>query len=762
MSHIFISYSRKNEKQVTDFVENLRKLGIEVWQDISEKRSGIPYSTKWFRVIEEAIFTASGAIIFNTDTWKSSNPCQRELELIQNTDLPFLYVFTDETKSQVTVTKAASWCREQISSPENGYCEWMRAGAYRVYRGLPIGKMSFYKTWKWLKKCHKVLPDKKFRGDWLESLRLFLKKVKRNFFWGMAIRIAVLVFLASIRPFTTVVKDVSEMEGILVNSISVESAYINKIRRIGEYDPVLAVQLLEEYKLAAKEYKDELWSYGNERNAYHNQAETLAELVSLDYYKHNRILLDLITRNFPVAFYDSVSKCSEVLKKEDENRASSQFTVTLSHDTAQVFIYDKERYITRQLLLAAVPETYCFSKEGNELIIAAANKVYVYNLYGDALPSLLSYNRENIRELFMCNNQIYAVTENDHVVVWDNPLQERKINRRKVSSGYMTQLQDGRIMAVYVDDDDLVINTDNEEKSYPLPFKGSVDKNNIAVSSDCAYAAVSYEKEGSKNDMIGVIKLSNGSLVGEYDTGGNIVGFIFTKDGDFLVAARYDECRIEYIDLETGEIRKSTEENDGNPYTIIEYKSKFLVSDVFGGLTIYDGELNQIGSRRAIGNGVPVKQFAVSAKYDCILTAGRGGNMPGDNVATWLSSDEQFFLLPVEKEPMISTTAVATDSIGEYAAYGNAGGSIYLWDIKSRYQIWNIHSIPDSIVMMLFSEDLSSLYVLGSSGTIYEINITDILPEIVPVQDELLWDIYMERADKIRKDMYKLGLSLNE
>lgn len=78
MDHIFISYSRKDESQVSSFVEELRKSGFEIWQDLSGKRSGIPYSVKWFEVIEEAIITAAGAIIFNTKAWTQSSPCQDE------------------------------------------------------------------------------------------------------------------------------------------------------------------------------------------------------------------------------------------------------------------------------------------------------------------------------------------------------------------------------------------------------------------------------------------------------------------------------------------------------------------------------------------------------------------------------------------------------------------------------------------------------------------------------------------------------------
>lgn len=768
MSHIFVSYSRKNEKQVTEIVTKLRGSGLEIWQDISGKRSGIPYSTKWFRVIEEAIFTASGAIIFNTEEWECSEPCLREYEVIQRTDIPFMYASIHGTDIQKTVNEAASWCRDQILSQENVYCVWMRSGAYRMYKGLPAkvyfptGRVNSFKTWKWIRRCYKIFSEKNFQGDWVESLSLFLKKAKQKLLVDIIVGFFLLLFLASVKPLVNAVKEFSEMERYFGNSTSVESAIINKVDRIKEYDPILAAQLLKEYRLAADEYVNDVRDYGNEKKAYNDQGDVLAELVSQDYYKQNTILLDIVSKNYPVAFYESLSMCPENLDDIEENRENDRFMITLSEDTAQIFIYDKKENTTRQLLLAAVPETYCFSENGNELIIAAANKVYIYNLYGAVPPNLLSYNYENIRKIFMYSNKIYAVTEREHVIVWDNPLLERKINDNKISSGQIVQLQDGHIMAIYVKDNCLIINNDNEEKCYQLSLNGVIDKENIAVSSDHAFAAISYKPEGEEDDRIAVFELSTGLLVKEYDTKGNIVGFTFVKDKNFIVATRYDKKKIQYIDLETGEIQESAEETFARPYTIIEYENEFLVCDILGMLTIYDTKLNRIGDYRIIGREVPLKQFVVSKKYDCVLIAGRGGNMPSGNYVTWLSSDEQSLFMAVEEEKMISTTAVATDNTGEYVAFGNAGGSIYLWDLGSMFQIWNTHSIPDAIVKMLFSDDLSRLYVLGASGTVYEINIADVLPHNASAQAKELSDMYMEQANEIAKNMYKFGLSMEE
>ena len=92
MEHLFISYSRRDEAYVSAVAEALRARGIEVWQDISGKATGIPYSTKWFEVIQEALFASAGAVVFTSDEWRKSGPCRKEIELIEALDIPYKMV----------------------------------------------------------------------------------------------------------------------------------------------------------------------------------------------------------------------------------------------------------------------------------------------------------------------------------------------------------------------------------------------------------------------------------------------------------------------------------------------------------------------------------------------------------------------------------------------------------------------------------------------------------------------------------------------
>ena len=90
MNHIFVSYSRKNEKTVDSFTDRMRNAGIQVWQDKSGAGTGIPFSTKWFSMIVEAIYLADGAVVFRSPQWEQSRICGKEYDLIRRCALPSL------------------------------------------------------------------------------------------------------------------------------------------------------------------------------------------------------------------------------------------------------------------------------------------------------------------------------------------------------------------------------------------------------------------------------------------------------------------------------------------------------------------------------------------------------------------------------------------------------------------------------------------------------------------------------------------------
>ena len=120
MEHLVSSYSRRDEKYGSAVAECLRSRGIEVWQDISGKASGIPYSTKWFEVIQEALFSSAGAVIFTSDQWEKSDPCKKEFELIRALDIPYKMVGVPDEERAPAEEAGCSAAEERLSAEEAG------------------------------------------------------------------------------------------------------------------------------------------------------------------------------------------------------------------------------------------------------------------------------------------------------------------------------------------------------------------------------------------------------------------------------------------------------------------------------------------------------------------------------------------------------------------------------------------------------------------------------------------------------------------
>ncbi|MCK6581250.1 MAG: toll/interleukin-1 receptor domain-containing protein [Anaerolineae bacterium] len=76
MSHIFISYARKNTKVVSQFVESLRTQDFIVWQDISNISAG----EAWRSAIYSAIDQAEIVLIFWTAAALASTVVNEEID----------------------------------------------------------------------------------------------------------------------------------------------------------------------------------------------------------------------------------------------------------------------------------------------------------------------------------------------------------------------------------------------------------------------------------------------------------------------------------------------------------------------------------------------------------------------------------------------------------------------------------------------------------------------------------------------------------
>ena len=142
MNHLFISYSRRDSEFVGAVTEKLRQLGYEVWQDVSGKSSGIPFSTKWFAAIEEALYASAGAVVFRSGYWEKSVPCRKEYDIVKDLAIPCFEVKFPQDDADALTEQIREWADSAVYGDEkNELRTWMMSSvnAQRARRSRNAG-----------------------------------------------------------------------------------------------------------------------------------------------------------------------------------------------------------------------------------------------------------------------------------------------------------------------------------------------------------------------------------------------------------------------------------------------------------------------------------------------------------------------------------------------------------------------------------------------------------------------------------------------
>ncbi len=176
MNHVFISYSRREEVIVNKFVNKLREDGYSIWIDKSGAGLGIPFSTKWFEVITEALYTAEGAIIFHSDSWDKSVPCRNEFDIIYKCDIPYIvletYMLEDSFEGELK--KSHAFIKALMKSESNYDRTVLMSNAYAYKSGVDPYQLIQYSKgffiWdriiyliKDLRKMRRIMIDRNYK-----------------------------------------------------------------------------------------------------------------------------------------------------------------------------------------------------------------------------------------------------------------------------------------------------------------------------------------------------------------------------------------------------------------------------------------------------------------------------------------------------------------------------------------------------------------------------------------------------------------------
>lgn len=410
MSHIFLSYSRKNEI-IADTIASvlINEGGINVWQDTSGKGLGIPFSTKWSIAIEDAVYNAMGAVIIKSKEWESSVPCSNELKWIEESFCPHIFITPDVIENSIDWKEnLLEWARKVVLDGDNKYRSFLVSCAYRIGNGdkpknyYPRESRSFgrfFNSLESIKDGFDLADDYKDKNpDLYKKIIKFLKGWKgfiiRNFCVKTFIAIALPIMVIGSFFVVKLTEEVSKEVASHYEKIEVSSTVYN-------YKETLPRNTFE-YLLAQKEVLLEMKEDGA------------------------KVLYDACLVNVPVEYYDRGAIPDSV---------SESFN-TLNNDGAYKGIVENGRLkietIDRDFYPEIFGELSCFdiNDEDGSMVCAYGNAIYYYDLNLKNEPELLAKNSKDIESVGYGSENgktlIFAKNIDGNVLVWKIPKDAKK------------------------------------------------------------------------------------------------------------------------------------------------------------------------------------------------------------------------------------------------------------------------------------------------------------------------------------------------
>ncbi len=412
MNHIFISYSRKDSEYVNAVTALLREAGLSVWQDISGKGSGIPFSTKWFSAIEEALHTSAGAVVFDSEYWQNSIPCRKEHDIVKQLHIPCHTVNVSQALPAEDAARAiTAWANTEVYGPEeNELRTWLLSSlnAQRTSRSLNTGiphckdKAEAQQFLQRLEAAGNLAKTYHFDTEQpklYKEVERFIQKAKRITLWDrikkpLALAAAALLIL-----------------GIVLANV----LYSKERTRTNQHLEALRSLDTIHSALEASETKA-LELMVNDSSNYGDYIYLLFENYA-----------DALDSVFPCEFYQAGSKEAEAVTMTEEQMYTEKYEPVTSGTSGNVKIL-KESGIegvpneATAFTVACPPESMAMHERF--LALAAGQKVYVIDMASgrDAVQLSGSYRHiEKVR--FDDKGRICAVTDAGDVYVWDNPIE---------------------------------------------------------------------------------------------------------------------------------------------------------------------------------------------------------------------------------------------------------------------------------------------------------------------------------------------------
>ena len=702
MNHIFISYSRKDVKIVDAFTEKLRSEGFDIWQDKSGAGTGIPFSTKWFSVIEEALYLASGAVIFNSVYWKDSGPCKKEKLLIDACALPILcldpaYVMSDPERA---MEKFRKFFAREVASDTNKKRTTIYSSAYELKAGVSPYQLlphtggvltSVFYVFHTLSGLKKQMADCHY--DRLNpELYPYMKKYLR-FSQNAAIRRAGVLLFGALAAIAALIL-IQAVPRAIEEGVQENAATYMGLSAAGQMTDLAAIDPAAATKIA--EQLDE-------------HAVTLTSYFSLSAGASG-----LMNARMPERVLTSGSKESSEAITVRSSVVSSLYDVKMGDTVGGLIFTERQSGVRWTVNLPAPPDNAAWNRDGTLLICSAGHNVFVYDPYSRRMPIRLDENFEQVTGVGFAEldgiSYAAAMTEQGTVLLWADPGIPRPIQHRNISCGVF--IDDDT--ALFTDGNEVVLAGNGREVSYAFDPEYTILAPGYSVSDDKSLIAFIAHKEDISR--IVVMSLADGSIVRETVPDYAPTALVWSRDGQYVYGAGYG-CGILRLDLAAGTVEYGDEPM--YYHNIARSGDNFVLTDYYGCAGLFDSALHPIKDCGRVNYvALPVFQMAVNPVTNYLFMTNRGGASLGGCTRFNLKTNEIHTFYMPGLAGVDANTAVALSADGAYVAFGYPNGTVRVYEQDQMYLVFERQCIGESVSALRFSEDGRTICVLGESCNI--------------------------------------------
>lgn len=749
---IFVSYSRRDVAPVTSFVESIRTRGLKVWQDISGRQSGIPYSTRWFEAIENAIHQSWGAIIVDSDNWQASRPCRTELQMIEDCEIPHVRVPVSEIEEcpAEALEKVMAWIAECVDNEENYVRTDLVSKAFRYSKRK--GRLSLvprprhlYGSINLLKRLRQLSKYVNFRFSPEESasIRTYLAHSKRSVVvrWSLIFAgLLVCAFSFNVSRLSALLRD--RMTDYKYSETN-DAAYISAIRRISADDPAYALYLLTDPALV-DEKENEIVFKENQR-----------------YFHAQQAMLELLAESYPIEHREG-STVAQAIDEEPATASTVSVSVDYNPENGMATIEDAERGLSKTIALGDEPSCWVADESGDLVAVAVGGKVIVADLPGYTDPVTLRGNTDSVVSLRFDDDEIVASTASGDSIAWNAPFLARASNRtgRAVRLGSLAVDDADDPTAAFIADGKLVISSGGMETTIRMTAADGSPDVHASFGEHCVLSDDGTLLAVRGGGSLFVMDTATTETLLSVETSG-LEPLTFSDDGTKLACAdSSSNCLVE-VDLQTQEARRS----DGEDHSImmaVPFNGGYLSVDALGQGHVYEENLERLDDlsipiHQRTGMGVNGLAASESSGYAFASAYGdyKKQNLTRVDVTT---GEVAYFDLETDDD-MVSTTAVVLSDDESSVAFGHADGTVRIWNSETMNLVYLDRSIPEMVIDLVFSHDGQTLYALGGSGAVYELAVGSMIDAYDAENAKGTWLRYLEMGDEIIQTQKSLGLA---